>query len=177
MEEMIQEEVIQFKSFLEGISDEPIDFANKLNLPILNALWRVTVGERFEYDDPKLRDIVTRLTNTFKIFGEPAQALLLAFPWLERVDRLWPELFKFEYAARCLGDIVDMMAANIARHQDTLDTNAPRDFIDMMLIEIQNTTDPTSTFYGQLGIYFSIQETVTLAPISPRSGQPEGDPV
>merc|ERR1711884_766345 len=70
--------------------------------------------------------------------------LLLAFPWLERVDRLWPELFKFEYAARCLEDIVDMMAANITRHQDTLDTNAPRDFIDMMLIEIQNTTDQVS---------------------------------
>ena len=46
MEEMIQEEIVQFKHLLDGVTHEPIDFVNRLNLPILNALWNVTVGER-----------------------------------------------------------------------------------------------------------------------------------
>ena len=59
---MIQEEIVQFKQLLNGIMTKPIDFAHRLNLPILNALWHVTVGERFRYDNPKLADIVERLT-------------------------------------------------------------------------------------------------------------------
>ena len=45
-----------------------------------------------------------------------------------------------------------MMAESIAQHQATLDVNAPRDFTDTMLIEILNTTDPASSFYGDFGI-------------------------
>ena len=49
-------------------------------------------------------------------------------------------------------DIVDLMEENIIQHKETLDVNAPRDFIDVMLIERENTTDPTSPFYGQTGL-------------------------
>ena len=62
MEELIQEEVDLFKALILKNGEESFDFINKLNLPILNALWRVTVGERFDYDDPKLLSIVHRLT-------------------------------------------------------------------------------------------------------------------
>jgi hypothetical protein len=34
---------------------------------------------------------------------------------------------------------------------ETLDEDNPRDFTDVMLMEIKNTTDPTSSFYGQTG--------------------------
>ena len=43
---MILEEVTLFKTFINQRRSEPFDFMNKLNLPILNALWNVTVGER-----------------------------------------------------------------------------------------------------------------------------------
>ena len=151
MEGLIQEEVLQFKSLLDGIRDEPVDFAFRLNLPVLNALWRVTVGERFEYDDAKLQDIVRRLTDTFKIFGDPGQALILAFPRIEPLFDILPDFLRWKYAKKCLIDIVDLMEENIIRHKETLDVNAPRDFTDMMLIEIENTTDPTSPLYGQIG--------------------------
>ena len=72
MEEMIKEEVAQFKKLIEKNIGEPIDFMNKLNLPILNALWKVTVGEKFDYDDKKLVDIVKRLTKAFEVFGKPS---------------------------------------------------------------------------------------------------------
>ena len=151
MEELIQEEIVQFKALLDGIRHEPVDFAFRLNLPVLNALWRVTVGERFDYDNAKLQDIVRRLTETFKIFGDPAQALILAFPWIEPLIEILPDFLKWKYAKKCLMDIVDLMEENIIQHKETLDVNAPRDFIDVMLIEREKTTDPTSPFYGQTG--------------------------
>ena len=48
---MIQEEVLLFKALINKNQEEPFDFINQFNLPILNALWKVTVGERFEYDE------------------------------------------------------------------------------------------------------------------------------
>ena len=44
------------------------------------------------------------------------------------------------------------MSESIKEHQATLDESAPRDFTDAMLIEINKTTDPTSSFYGDFGI-------------------------
>ena len=32
--------------------------------------------ERFDYDNPRLRDIVERLTETFKVFASPSMAVL-----------------------------------------------------------------------------------------------------
>jgi len=49
-------------------------------------------------------------------------------------------------------DIMDLMAESVKQHQATLDVNAPRDFTDTMLIEINNTTDKSSSFHGNFGI-------------------------
>ena len=37
-------------------------------------------------------------------------------------------------------------------HQQTLDPEAPRDFIDVYLKQVQEETDPSSSFYGAHGI-------------------------
>ena len=54
MEELIQGEVAQFLSFLDLEVGTPIDISGRMSLPILNSLWRVTVGESFHYSDPRL---------------------------------------------------------------------------------------------------------------------------
>ena len=48
--------------------------------------------------------------------------------------------------------MMELMMESVKQHQETLDINAPRDFTDTMLIEIQKTTDPSSSFYGEFGI-------------------------
>merc|ERR1712012_1336092 len=45
-----------------------------------------------------------------------------------------------------------MMQEKILEHQGTLDLNSPRDYTDMMLIEIEKTSDTSSSFYGQQGL-------------------------
>ena len=146
MEKLVQEEVDLFKRFISKHSSEPLDIINKLNLPILNALWKVTVGERFEYDNPRLISIVERLTEAFKLLLRPSRMLFVAFPWLLKI---FPNYLSGEVTI--FTDIIDLMEENIIKHQETLDPNEPRDFIDMMLIEIENTRDPTSSMFGQFG--------------------------
>ena len=151
MEEMIQAEIVQFKQLLNGIMTKPIDFAHRLNLPILNVLWHVTVGERFRYDNPKLADIVERLTESFKIFASPNQAVLSAYPWIRHIPGA-SYFFQWDVAHKVLTEVSDMMEENIIKHKETIDVNAPRDYIDMMLIEIEATKDPSSSFFGKRGL-------------------------
>jgi len=149
MEEMIQEEVEMFKALINKSKGEPFDFINKLNLPILNALWRISVGDRFEYDNPKLVSIVKRLTEVFKRFGKPENGIILSFPLLTKI---FPKFLERDESTRVQHEIMDLMMESVKQHQETLDVNAPRDFTDIMLIEIQKTTDPASSFYGEFGI-------------------------
>merc|ERR1719273_2783293 len=43
------------------------------------------------------------------------------------------------------------MKESIEEHENTLDVNDPRDFIDKFLIEVTKTTNPDSSFYGENG--------------------------
>ena len=90
MEEMILEEVQQFTSFLRQLasSGQPLDMASHFNLPILNALWRITVGDRFEYSDARLLNLIKRMGEFLKRIGNPAALLALTFPWIFNVNML-----------------------------------------------------------------------------------------
>ena len=148
LEELIMDEVKMFKHLLDTEVGQPIDIATKLNLPILNALWKVTVGERFDYDDPRLLDICQRLTETFKVFVGTKFALN-TYPWMRRVFSKW---LSTDFILQSLHDVIDLMKENILKHQQTLDVNSPRDYTDMVLKEIENTTDESSSFHGAVGL-------------------------
>ena len=61
MEEIVQEEVDLFKAFINKNINKPVDFLHQFHLPIINNLWRITVGARFDYNDPKLLNIMKQL--------------------------------------------------------------------------------------------------------------------
>lgn len=52
---MIHEEVRQFLDHLRPLAGQPLDVEGQLNLPILNTLCRIAMGDRFEYSDPRLQ--------------------------------------------------------------------------------------------------------------------------
>jgi hypothetical protein len=51
-----------------------------------------------------------------------------------------------------------LMEQKVVEHEATIDYNEPRDFIDKVLIEIKQTTDPTSSFYRNHRIINSIED-------------------
>ena len=119
------------------------------NLPILNALWRVCTSESYEYDDPKLTAIINKMTEFFKLAGDKSVFFIIKFPWL---FRLFPTLLKRDVHISINQDMMQLIEKSIAEHQETLDMNDPRDFIDSYLVEVANMKDKNSSFYGKEGI-------------------------
>ncbi len=159
MEEMIQDEVKQFIAYLKQTSCTPIDIAGKFNLPILNALWKITVGESFEYSDPKLIEILEKLTELLQKFAKPTGVFAIVYPWLFKI---FPNLFQRQLDIEVNQAIANLMRNSIEQHKKTLDVNSPRDVIDTMLIEIQNTTDKESSFYQDVGYNHLVNTLIDL---------------
>jgi len=152
MEDLINEEVEVFNEELKSYGGEPIDIAGKLNLPILNSLWKITVGQRFDYDDPKLGIILAKLTEFFQRTANPKQHLMLSFPRMSKLlEMIAPNVFERGKTIAINKEITALMQRTVRDHEKTIDVNDPRDFTDSVLLEIQRTTDPSSSFYGDSG--------------------------
>jgi len=138
---------------LKSYRGEPIDMAGKLNLPILNALWKITVGQRFDYDDPQLTRIITQLTEFFQRIGAtPQQLIALSFPRMAKLlGWIAPNVLERGKTIAINQEIMALMHATVRDHEETIDANAPRDFTDSVLLEVLRTTDPSSSFYGDWG--------------------------
>jgi cytochrome P450 family 2 subfamily F len=160
MENLILDEVAHFTTHLHQFSGQPLDMGGRFNLPILNALWRITVGERFEYDDPKLVDIIQRLDELFKRSTGPSVLFMLTQPW---IFHMFPSLCGRDETLKLHRDLRELMKDKVDQHLQTIDYNAePRDFIDQMLGEIQKTKDEQSSFYGAKGRENLISNLVDL---------------
>ena len=70
----------------------------------------------------------------------------------------WPllrVLCDYDTAEKSMNAAKAFIEPYITQHKETLDPNNIRDFMDLMLVEIDNTTDKNSSFYGQTGKNFS----------------------
>ena len=138
MEEMIKEEVEEFIKLIKKKNCKPFDCIQQFNLPILNALWKVTSGKRFDYDDRRLITIVEKLSLWFKRMGRPEDVLTFAFHWMTKI---YPKFNEYDETLDTTHGIMNMMKESIEEHENTLDVNDPRDFIDKFLIEMTKTTN------------------------------------
>ena len=131
MEEVIAEELVQFTAFLKTFAGKPFEISPKLSLPLINILWRLASSEQFEYDDPQLVEMLQKVTLLFQVTNSPEDKILLAFPWMGKFPPL-RRLLKREKCLAIFGEILSMMGKSISDHEITLDSNMPRDLIDMV---------------------------------------------
>ncbi|CAG7816040.1 unnamed protein product [Allacma fusca] len=57
MEELIQEEVDELLGWLKYLGNNPVCLNTKFTLAVVNSLWRIITGKRFDHSDPKLLGI------------------------------------------------------------------------------------------------------------------------
>ena len=123
-----------------------------MNISILNALWSILVGEKLDLDDPKLAYIIKVFDELLRENSGPSSPILPLLP--HRSMAKWPVLSRItgvEKAFKTLRAMSDYIEPYIIEHQKTLDPDNIRDFVDLMLLEIQNTTNQDSSFYGKTG--------------------------
>nr|APH81376.1 cytochrome P450 CYP3034A1 [Tigriopus kingsejongensis] len=147
MEDMIQVEVQKLVNSLHMETGQPLDLNFKMNISIVNALWVILVGERLELDDARLLDIVKTLDKLLR--GAQVSGLLSV---------LFPTLYKyfhprFALAKNTFESMRSLMTQAIEDHRQRFNPDeAPNDFIECYLQEIQSTSDPQSSFYQDQGL-------------------------
>jgi hypothetical protein len=122
-----------------------------MNISILNALWSILVGEKLDLDDPKLAKVIEMFDYFLRnIDGTQSAADLLPHPSMSK----WPVIRKltgYDLADKTFKAMEDFIEPYVSEHKRTLDPDNIPDFVDLMLCEIENTTNPESSFYGEKG--------------------------
>ena len=119
-------------------------------MSIVNALWLLLTGERFDLEDPKLTSIVSKVDKMLRLETN--------FTWKDYVMSLIStELFKknnktFNAAKEVFTDVKNLVSPSIAEHEKNYDEDNLEDFLDVYLAEIKKTKDPKSSFYQRRGM-------------------------
>ena len=78
---------------------------------------------------------------------------------------LWPgikQLLGFDKSEKVFLDLQKFVEPYITQHKSELDPDNIKDFMDLMLVEIQNTKDPKSSFYGETGHFALFNNIIDL---------------
>ena len=153
IEESINLEVSHFCKHMEnvliplmGSKDQKDRPMNIFHIPILNILWDVVAGERYDYEDPKLVDFNKKITAMLRTpFFQPSAAIFLPF-----LGRLFPNIDQPPGFGAIL-EMKEFLSDTVKQHVDTFDPNNIRDFIDMYLLQIQEKGVEGSSFHPSQG--------------------------
>jgi cytochrome P450 len=153
MESLIMEEVKEVLSTWQAKSkkgESITEIRETLRLAVVNSLWTILTSKRFAHDDPKLLQLTL---NTTKVFNEVIEAgsIILFAPWLRHI---FPKWTGYTNVAKVLDENREMFTTAVKEHSAAFDENDLKDFIDVYLAEVKQTTDPNSSFYGEKALRF-----------------------
>jgi len=58
LEGLILDEVMELVTWIKTQNDNPIELHRRFSLAVINTLWTILSGKRYEQDDPKISDIL-----------------------------------------------------------------------------------------------------------------------
>ncbi|KAM9733082.1 cytochrome P450 2Y3 [Menidia menidia] len=143
MEEWIQEESQHLRDRMSSSKGEAFDPTLLLTRTVSNVICCLVFGQRFNYDDQQFLLLLSNIGEAVR-FNSSAQGMLYnLFP------RLMERLPGYHHTAfGLIEDVREFVKTKIQEHKDTLDLNAPRDYIDCYLIRSEQEKDlATSEFH------------------------------
>ncbi|XP_029426898.1 cytochrome P450 2F2-like [Rhinatrema bivittatum] len=145
IEERIQEEVQFLITELRKTKQLPFDPTLIFGRAISNVIFSVVFGSRFNYEDKTFRTIVSTINENFHIISSFWGTMYNIYP--EIMDYL-PGPHKKLFANHEVQRVILQDA--VKAHQETLDPDSPRDFIDAFLIKMQKEKkNPTTSFFTE----------------------------
>ncbi|XP_071037591.1 cytochrome P450 18a1-like [Parasteatoda tepidariorum] len=163
MEEHLKEEIHDLLEHLEEFGGKPIVLKPHLAPSMSNNIATLVFGERLNYDHPVRRMLDKGLSESAAAAGQVAWELF--FPFLASVVKL----FGFSGAAKIAKtqkETRDYIMKQIDQHEQTLDENNIRDYIDGYLLEIRKRNDKAfckPVLQDMVGAFFGAgSETVRL---------------
>ncbi|XP_068094328.1 cytochrome P450 2C8-like isoform X2 [Hyperolius riggenbachi] len=139
----MEKQVLQeSKSLLQAVSEtggNPFNAIRLLGCAVGNITSYVLLGERFDYKDPKLQELITITRKFIYNTHSPLHELANTFPILLNLPILKQKIFKESH------DLKRFIQKYIEQHHHTVSPGAPRDFIDYFLIKIKEEEKHSST--------------------------------
>ncbi|KAI5701779.1 hypothetical protein M8J75_013273 [Diaphorina citri] len=139
MEAMILDEFLAFEKHLDSQVYQEIQFSQKVAGSVLNVLWIMVAGYKFDLNSGKLSNILGLMSlraRAFQITGGP----LGFFPWLRFIA---PDLVGYTLLKSLSDQLYSLVNETIMDHKERLkhigpgDDSTPRDFIDAFLLEME----------------------------------------
>ncbi|KAM4695583.1 cytochrome P450 2C23-like isoform 1-T2 [Rhinophrynus dorsalis] len=163
IEERVQEEAHCLGEEFQKRKGTQFDPTFLLGLAVSNVICSIVFGDRFEYDDKNFLSMLALMNETFRIVTSPwaqifglAPNLLMYFPGSHH------KVF------RNIDRIKDYVMVKVKAHEETLDENCPRDYIDCFLTKMRQEKDNPNTefnyenlFADLLNLFFAGTETTS----------------
>lgn len=116
--------------------------------PTINILWSVLGGERIPANDGEFMTLLQKISRLFRT-GNPSGDVLDVFPFLRFI---MPGLAGYRERKTGTESVQTFMRESIREHMDTIDENAPRDFIDVYLKEMKKNDGITNASFTEDGL-------------------------
>ncbi|CAG7819346.1 unnamed protein product [Allacma fusca] len=143
---MIQDQVNEAKAFLKRNSGTAMYLKPPMEIAAINCVWQLLSGDKYDLEDPQMRSVYHILSEGFS--DQNMVGITCFLPWLAK---LLPDYTGYSKGLRYL-EGPDQLGKDILRtHMETYNPDKERDFIDVALTRIYNTTDPKSMFYKDVG--------------------------
>ncbi|XP_057633480.1 cytochrome P450 2C55 isoform X1 [Chionomys nivalis] len=142
IEDRIQEEARCLVEELRKTDGSLCDPTFILSSAPSNVICSVVFHNRFDYEDKNFLSLMEKLNENFKIFNSPWMQVCNAIPvFLDYLPGSHRKVLKN------VADIKSYILKRVKEHQETLDMDNPRDFIDCFLIKMeQEKNNPQSEF-------------------------------
>ncbi|XP_014881167.1 cytochrome P450 2K1-like isoform X1 [Poecilia latipinna] len=134
-EEKVLEECGHLIQMFESYKGKPFNTSHPVNYATSNIISSIVFGSRFEYDDPRFRNLVIRVNENMSLFGTAGIQLYNTFPWLARWIKNRRVILK--NAEMTIRDEKELMQ----KLKATLNPQTCRGLVDCFLIRKQKEED------------------------------------
>ncbi|GFN93735.1 cytochrome p450 [Plakobranchus ocellatus] len=127
------DEVGPFLEELHATKGADFDSEYCIQTAVCNIICSISFGQRFDYNDPDLTEILHIFDKNMRLNG--STALVNFFPFLEYVPG---DPFKCSLSLENVAKVQKILSNWIAKHKETFDSQKSRDMIDSYLLEMEN---------------------------------------
>ncbi|XP_029055473.1 methyl farnesoate epoxidase-like isoform X2 [Osmia bicornis bicornis] len=137
MEKQLIIEAESFVDYLRRASAKgPVPMHTAFDVAVLNSLWSMLAGHRFDYDNEKLMEILDAVHGAFRLM-DTMGGIVSHMPFLRFII---PELSGYNELMRILRKLWGFLDEEITIHEKQLSGNEPQDLIEAFLLEISSNS-------------------------------------
>jgi hypothetical protein len=129
MVEIVKDEFTYFSEAVEQTNGEPVETKEVFNIPIVNSIWRVLTGKRFQSGDVKLERTIHVMDNVFADAG----SILGYLGFMSVKAKIIFEALGLLRMKTGIDYIFEIAEEQIVEHEATFQEEDIRDFTDCFI--------------------------------------------